>query len=282
MQCAVPPRYHFITRALYYNARYHLGTARALYYNARYRLGTARALHYNARYRLGTARALYYNARYRHPVCVLQSFNWIGMSEELPRKHQQKATKRNLNIVVPALLQTGRSPPLQLVLRQRHPASRDQLTDQEQCEAAKRITTRAKILSIDGPKPSAKNTVDSRVAKVGLPSSRTCVGINVRRAWRTIARGAANHGNPAVCKTSVAYLRKQSQLALFFARRQKISPTKRPPFWGPETDPKTGAKSSGHKQIKLRLNEWPPFWGPFLDSKTGAVWSAKFWSPGEK
>ena len=56
LQCAVPPRHHLITRALYYNARYHLGTARALYYNARYRLGTARALHYNARYRLGTAR----------------------------------------------------------------------------------------------------------------------------------------------------------------------------------------------------------------------------------
>ena len=37
-------------------------------------------------------------------------------------------------------------------LRQGHPASRDQLTDQEQCEAAKRITTRGKILSIDGPK----------------------------------------------------------------------------------------------------------------------------------
>ena len=51
---------------------------------------------------------------------------------------------------------------------------------------------------------------------------------------------------------------------------------KRHPFWGPETDPKTGAKSSGHKQIKLRLNEWPPFWGPFLDPKTGAVLSAKF------
>ena len=32
-------------------------TARALYYNARYRLGTTRALHYNARCRLGTASA---------------------------------------------------------------------------------------------------------------------------------------------------------------------------------------------------------------------------------
>ena len=56
LQCAVPPRYHFITaRALYYNAQYRLGTARALYYNARKGLGTARALYYNARYRLGTA-----------------------------------------------------------------------------------------------------------------------------------------------------------------------------------------------------------------------------------
>ena len=108
LQCAIPPRYHFITaRALYYNARYRLGTARplcyalhynaryrlgtarALYYNARYRLGTARALHYNARYRLGTARALYYNARYRHPVCVLQSFNWIGV------RNFQENTKTN-------------------------------------------------------------------------------------------------------------------------------------------------------------------------------------------
>ena len=32
LQCAIPPRYHFITaRALYYNARYGLGTARALW-----------------------------------------------------------------------------------------------------------------------------------------------------------------------------------------------------------------------------------------------------------
>ena len=48
-----------------------------------------------------------------------------------------------------------------------------------------------------------------------------------------------------------------------FARRQKFCR-------------QTGTKSSGHKQIKLRLNEWPPFWGPFLDPKAGAVLSAKF------
>ena len=31
------------------------------------------------RYRFGTARALHYNARCRHPVCVLQSFNSVGV-----------------------------------------------------------------------------------------------------------------------------------------------------------------------------------------------------------
>ena len=110
-------------------------------------------------------------------------------------------------------------------LRQGHPASRDQLTDQEQCEAAKQITTRAKILSIDGPKTKRQKCSGSRVAKVGLPSSRTCVGMNIRRAWRTIARGAAKPWEPsgtAVCETSVAYLRKQTKLALFFDRRQKF------------------------------------------------------------
>ena len=135
-----------------------------------------------------------------------------------------------------------------------------------------------KSCPLTAPKPSAKNAVDSRVAKVGLPSSRTGVGINVRRAWRTIARGAAKPwepSGPAVCKTSVAYLRKQSKLALF-SPTAKILPTNGPRFGVRFLDPKTGAKSSGHKQIKLRLNEWPPFWGPFLDPKTGAVLSATF------
>ena len=85
-----------------------------------------------------------------------------------------------------------------------------------------------KSCPLTAPKPSAKNAVDSRVAKVGLPSSRTGVGINVRRAWRTIARGAAKPwepSGPAVCKTSVAYLRKQSKLAHYFRPTAKILPT---------------------------------------------------------
>ena len=137
-----------------------------------------------------------------------------------------------------------------------------------------------KSCPLTAPKPSAKNAVDSRVAKVGLPSSRTGVGINVRRAWRTIARGAAKPWEPcgpAVCKQKLLSRTCGNNRNLhYFSPDGKNFADKRPPFWGPKTDAKTGAKSSGHKQIKLRLNEWPPFWGPFLDPKTGAVLSAKF------
>ena len=90
-----------------------------------------------------------------------------------------------------------------------------------------------------------------------------------------------NHGNPAVCKTCRVPA-ETIETCTIFCPAAKILPTKRPPFWGPFLDPKTGAKSPGHKQIKLRLNEWTPFWGPFLDPKTGVVLSAKLWSPSEK
>ena len=54
-------------------------------------------------------------------------------------------------------------------LRQGHPASRDQLTGQEQCEAAKRITTRGKILSIDGPKAKRQNRSGFQGRQSGPP-----------------------------------------------------------------------------------------------------------------
>ena len=75
-------------------------------------------------------------------------------------------------------------------------------------------------------------------------SSRTCVGINVRRAWRTIARGAAKPWEPsgtAVCETSVAYLRKQSKLALFFDRRQKFC-RQTAPVLGSRNGPQNGGQ----------------------------------------
>ena len=90
-----------------------------------------------------------------------------------------------------------------------------------------------------------------------------------------------NHGNPAVCKTCRVPA-ETIETCTIFCPAAKNLPTKRPPFWGPFLDPKTGTKSPGHKQIKLRLNEWTPFWGPFLDPKTGVVLSAKLLSPSEK
>ena len=92
-----------------------------------------------------------------------------------------------------------------------------------------------------------------------------------------------NHGNPAVCKTCRVPA-ETIETCTIFCPAAKILPTKRPPFWGPFLDPKTGAKSPGHKQIKLRLNEWTPFWGPFLDPKTGVVLPVPtkrppFWGP---
>ena len=90
LQRAVPSRYHF-------------STARALYYNPLLQCAVP------PRYRFGTARALYYNAQRRRPVCVLQSFNSVGVT------NFQENTKTNRNpqnatlTLVPALLQTGRS-----------------------------------------------------------------------------------------------------------------------------------------------------------------------------
>ena len=95
--------------------------------------------------------------------------------------------------------------------------------------------------------------------------SRRCKTMETQRYAKPLSRTRGNNRN-----------------LNYFSPGGKILPTKRPPFWGPKTDPKTGAKSPGHKQIKLRLSEWTPFWGPFLDPKTGAVLSAKLLSPSEK
>ena len=61
-------------------------------------------------------------------------------------------------------------------LRQGHPASRDQLTDQEQCEAATRITTRGKILSIDGPKTKRQKRSGFQGRQSGPPQFKNRCG----------------------------------------------------------------------------------------------------------
>ena len=80
LQCAVPPRYRSgppLQCAV--SPRYRSGLPLRCAVPPRYRSGPLLQCAVPPRYRFGTARALYYNARYRHPVCVLQSFNWIGV-----------------------------------------------------------------------------------------------------------------------------------------------------------------------------------------------------------
>ena len=62
--------------------------------------------------------------------------------------------------------------PLQLVLRgpaSAPPGFQRPAADQEQCEAAKRITTRAKILSIDGPKTKRQKRSGFQGCQSGPP-----------------------------------------------------------------------------------------------------------------
>ena len=141
-------------------------------------------------------------------------------------------------------------------LRQGHPASRDQLTDQEQCEAAKRITTRAKILSIDGPKTKRQKCSGFQGRQSGPPQFKNMCGHkrsqgvenNCSRRCKTMGTQWPS-GMQNFCRVPAETI----ETCTIFRPTAKILPTNG-----------LGAKSSGHKQIKLRLNEWP------------AVLSAKF------
>ena len=169
-------------------------------------------------------------------------------------------------------------------LRQGHPASRDQLTDQEQCDAAKRITTRAKILSIDGPKTKRQKCSGFQGRQSGPPQFKNMCGHkrsqgvenNCSRRCKTM--GTQWHsGVRNFCRVPAETI---ETCTIFRPAAKFYGQTA--PVLGSETDPKTGAKSSGHKQIKLRLNEWPPFWGPFLGSQNGGRFVGKILVTGRK
>ena len=74
-----------------------------------------------------------------------------------------------------------------------------------------------------------------------LNSSRICADIHVCRAWRTIARGAVKPWKPSGMQNlGRVYPRKQSKLALFFARRQKFCRQNDPRFGVQKRTPKRG------------------------------------------
>ena len=216
LQRAVPPQYRF-------------GTARALYYNARRRLGTASVP-------LGPSITM---RGADTPVCVLQSFNSVGvMNFQENTKTNRNPQNATLNIVVPALLQTGRS-----TLAPRHSkySSRSTILNKGLGVGLAIDVSKVKLHfrvnlwpSFWGPKTLAK----TGVATEGLPSSRTCVDINVRRVWRTSTRGAAKPWKPSGMGNFCRVHEETIETCAFFRSVTTILPTKRPPFWGPKTDPK--------------------------------------------
>ena len=129
-------------------------------------------------------------------------------------------------------------------LRQGHPASRDQLTDQEQCEAAKRITTRGKILSIDGPKTKRQKRSGFQGRQSGPPQFKNRCGHkrsqgvenNCSRRCKTMGTQWPS-GMQNFCRVPAETI----ETCTIFARRQNFA-DKRPPFWGPFSGPQNGGQ----------------------------------------
>ena len=132
-----------------------------------------------------------------------------------------------------------------------------------------------------GTSLGSKNHSKNRSRHRGPPQFKsmcghTCLqGVANNCSWRCKIMETQRYAKPVV------YRRKQSKLALFLPGGKNFA-DKTTPVLGSVFGHQNGAKSPGHKQIKLRLNEWTPFWGPFLDPKTGVVLSAKLRSPSEK
>ena len=115
----------------------------------------------------------------------------------------QENTKTNRNpqnatlTLVPALLQTGRST---LAPRHSEYSSRSTILNKGLGVGLAIDVSKVK-LHFRGEFVAfilvSKNTSKTGVATEGLPSSRTCVDINVRRVWRTSTRGAAKPWKPS-------------------------------------------------------------------------------------
>ena len=121
----------------------------------------------------------------------------------------------------------------------------------------------------------SKNTSKTGLATEGLPSSRTCVDINVRRVWRTSTRGAAEPWKPSGMG-NFCRVHETIETCAFFRSVTTILPTKRPPFWGPFFGPQNGVHSLSLNLICLCPGDLAPVLGSKMDPKTGVVLSAKF------
>ena len=91
------------------------------------------------------------------------------------------------------------------------------------------------------PRVLVLHTLRTFMSHMFLNCSRACADIHACRAWRRIARGAAKSWKPSGMQ-NLSRTRGNNRNLHYFS---KNLPTKRPPFWGPFLDPKTGAKSPG-------------------------------------
>jgi len=78
----------------------------------------------------------------------------------------------------------------------------------------------------------SENTSKTGVATEGLPSSRTCVDINVRRVWRTSTRGAAKPWKASGMGNFCRVHEETIETCAFFRSVTTILPTKR--VFGPQ------------------------------------------------
>ena len=129
-------------------------------------------------------------------------------------------------------------------LRQGHPASRDQLTDQEQCEAAKRITTRGKILSIDGPKTKRQKRSGFQGRQSGPPQFKNrCGHKRSQGVENNCSRRCKTMGTqwPSGMQNFRRVPAETIETCTIFARRQKFC-RQTAPFWGPFSGPQNGGQ----------------------------------------
>ena len=128
----------------------------------------------------------------------------------------------------------------------------------------------------------SKNTSKAGVATEGLPSSRTCVDINVRRVWRTSTRGAANPWKPSGMGNFCRVHEETIETCAFFRSVTTILPTKRPPFWGPFLDPKNGVHSFSLNLICLCPGDLAPVLGSENGPQNGRRFVGKILAAGQK
>ena len=140
-----------------------------------------------------------------------------------------------------------------------------------------------KSCPLTAPKPSAKNAVDSRVAKVGPPQFKNRCGHKrsqgvENHCWRRCKSMGSKwpRGMQNFCRVPAETI----ETCTIFRRRQNFVPTNGPRF-GVQKRTKRGPSRPDTKQIKLRLNEWPPF-GSVSGPQNGGRFVGKILVTGRK